>query len=45
MAEGMLAARPAEIRSQVRDWLTPLVSGVTLDEPQDWSEWDEHLRR
>jgi hypothetical protein len=29
----------------VRDWLTPLVAGVALEEPADWSDWDEQLRR
>ena len=45
MEAGMVASSPADIRAQVRDWLTPLVSGVSLDEPSDWSEWDEQLRR
>lgn len=45
MEAGMVASSPAEIRAQVRDWLRPLVSGVSLDEPSDWSEWDEQLRR
>ncbi len=45
MAAGMVASSPAEIRAQVRDWLTPLVAGVSLDEPTDWSDWDERLRR
>jgi hypothetical protein len=41
----MVASSPAEIRAEVRDWLRPLVSGVSLDEPADWSDWDEQLRR
>ena len=45
MEAGMVASSPADIRAQVRDWLTPLVSGVSLDEPADWSDWDEQLRR
>ena len=45
MEAGMVASSPAEIRAQVRDWLRPLVSGVSLDEPADWSDWDEQLRR
>ncbi len=45
MSAGMIASSPAEIRALVRDWLTPLVAGVSLDEPVDWSDWDERLRR
>jgi len=45
MEAGMVASSPADIRAQVRDWLRPLVSGVSLDEPADWSDWDEQLRR
>lgn len=45
MDAGMVALSPGAIRAQVRDWLTPLVSGVSLDEPEDWSDWDEQLRR
>ena len=45
MEAGMVASSPAEIRAQVRDWLRPLVSGISLDEPADWSDWDEQLRR
>jgi len=45
MDAGMVALSPAAIRGQVRDWLTPLVSGVSLDEPTDWSDWDDQLRR
>jgi 1,2-phenylacetyl-CoA epoxidase catalytic subunit len=45
MAAGMVGSSPLEIRDRVRDWLTPLVSGVSLDEPADWSGWDERLRR
>jgi hypothetical protein len=29
----------------VRDWLSTQVEGVSLDEPTDWSDWDEQLRR
>jgi ring-1,2-phenylacetyl-CoA epoxidase subunit PaaC len=42
---GMVASSPSEIRGSVRDWLTPLVAGVSLDEPSDWSDWDEVARR
>ena len=45
MAAGMVAFGPAHIRRQVRDWLSPLVDGLTLDEPADWSDWDENYRR
>ena len=45
MEAGMVASSPAAIRAQVRDWLAPLVDGVSLDEPTDWSDWDEQLRR
>jgi phenylacetate-CoA oxygenase PaaI subunit len=45
MSAGMVGSSPASIRGQVRDWLTPLVPGVSLDEPTDWSEWDEAVRR
>jgi len=45
MAAGMVGSSPLEIRDRVRDWLAPLVSGVSLDEPTDWSDWDEQLRR
>ena len=45
MAAGMVAFAPADVRRQVRDWLSPLVDGLTLDEPADWSDWDENYRR
>jgi 1,2-phenylacetyl-CoA epoxidase catalytic subunit len=45
MAAGMVASAPRVIRAQVRDWLGPLVAGVSLDEPSDWSGWDEQTRR
>jgi ring-1,2-phenylacetyl-CoA epoxidase subunit PaaC len=45
MAAGMVAFGPAAVRRQVRDWLSPLVDGLTLDEPADWSDWDEQYRR
>jgi 1,2-phenylacetyl-CoA epoxidase catalytic subunit len=44
MDAGMLALSPSSIRSQVREWLAPLVPGVSLDEPRDWSEWDAVVR-
>jgi hypothetical protein len=45
MSAGMVGSSPALIRAQVREWLAPLVSGVSLDEPTDWSDWDEVTRR
>jgi phenylacetate-CoA oxygenase PaaI subunit len=45
MSAGMVASSPSDIRASVRDWLTPLVAGVSLDEPTDWSDWDEVARR
>ena len=44
MAAGMIGSSPAAIRAQVRDWLGPLVTGVSLDEPTEWSDWDEQHR-
>jgi 1,2-phenylacetyl-CoA epoxidase catalytic subunit len=48
LAAGMLALGPAEVRRQVRDWLTDLLAheGCTPDlpEPQDWSGWDASRR-
>jgi 1,2-phenylacetyl-CoA epoxidase catalytic subunit len=45
---GMLAHGPAEVRRQVRDWLTDLLAreGCTPDlpEPADWSGWDASRR-
>jgi 1,2-phenylacetyl-CoA epoxidase catalytic subunit len=45
MSAGMVGSSPSEIRGQVREWLTPLVAGVSLDEPTAWSDWDEVVRR
>jgi ring-1,2-phenylacetyl-CoA epoxidase subunit PaaC len=45
MAAGMVAFGPLAIRDRVRDWLSPLVAGVSLDEPADWSDWDEQRRQ
>jgi hypothetical protein len=42
---GMVSFGPEVVRSQVRDWLHPLIDGVCLDEPTEWSDWDEQLRR
>jgi phenylacetate-CoA oxygenase PaaI subunit len=47
--QGMLSDGPAAIRGQVRDWLTALLAaeraGLSLEEPTDWSRWDEERRR
>jgi ring-1,2-phenylacetyl-CoA epoxidase subunit PaaC len=45
VAAGMVDSGPSAIRYRVRDWLSPLVAGVALDEPTDWSDWDEQFRR
>ena len=45
MSAGMVAFSPGSIRDRVRAWLTPLVDGVSLDEPADWSGWDETRRQ
>jgi 1,2-phenylacetyl-CoA epoxidase catalytic subunit len=41
----MVAFSPLSIRDRVRDWLSPLVAGVSLDEPTDWSDWNEQRRQ
>jgi len=45
VAAGMVDSGPAAIRARVRDWLLPLVDGMSLDEPTDWSDWNEQYRR
>jgi 1,2-phenylacetyl-CoA epoxidase catalytic subunit len=45
IAAGMVSEGPAAIRARVRDWLNPLLDGLSLDEPTDWSDWDEQYRR
>ena len=45
IAAGMVDSGPAAIRERVRDWLSAQVDRVSLDEPTDWSDWDEQLRR
>ena len=45
VAARMVSFGPDVVRAQVRDWLSPLVDGVCLDEPTEWSDWDEQLRR
>jgi hypothetical protein len=45
MDAGMVAWSPLAIRDRVRDWLGPQLDGLSLDEPADWSDWDEVSRR
>jgi 1,2-phenylacetyl-CoA epoxidase catalytic subunit len=45
IAAGMVAWGPLVIRDQVRDWLGPQLDGLSLDEPTDWSDWDERSRQ
>ena len=45
IAQDMVREGPLAIRDQVRDWLVPMLPGVSLDEPSDWSEWDEQRRQ
>ena len=45
MKAGMVGWSPLTIRDRVRDWLAPLLGGVSLDEPGEWSDWDEQYRR
>ncbi len=45
IAAGMVDSGPAAIRGRVRDWLSPRVAGLSLDEPTDWSDWDPQRRQ
>ena len=49
LSERMIAEGPEVIRARVRDWLSELLAAegasVALDEPGDWSHWDERARR
>jgi 1,2-phenylacetyl-CoA epoxidase catalytic subunit len=49
VAQGMVGEGPAALRARVRDWLEALLAGegctVALEEPRDWSDWDEERRR
>lgn len=45
IAARMVDCGPAAIRGQVRDWLAPLVDRLSLDEPTQWSGWDDQHRR
>jgi ring-1,2-phenylacetyl-CoA epoxidase subunit PaaC len=48
LAAGMLTHGPAEVRRQVREWLTDLLAregcAPDLPEPADWSGWDATRR-
>ena len=49
IAQGMVSDGPLLIRDRVRDWLTAVMEregvGVSLPEPEEWSDWDERHRR
>jgi 1,2-phenylacetyl-CoA epoxidase catalytic subunit len=49
LAQGMVSEGPAAIRARVRDWLCALLADLdcsaSLEEPRDWSGWDEEHRR
>lgn len=49
IAEKMVSEGPDDIRRRVRDWLTELLyaegAAVALDDPTDWSTWDEQRRQ
>jgi ring-1,2-phenylacetyl-CoA epoxidase subunit PaaC len=48
-AAGMVSDGPDVIRGRVRDWLSPLLDAegcrMALDDPTDWSGWDQTTRR
>ena len=48
IAQQMLSEGPDAVRRRVRDWLSGLLeaegAGVALDDPTDWSTWDETKR-
>lgn len=49
IAEKMVSEGPDVIRRRVREWLSELLhaegSGVALQDPADWSTWDQTRRR
>ncbi len=49
VAERMVSEGPDAVRRRVRDWLSARLDaegcGVPLDDPVDWSGWDEVTRR
>lgn len=48
VAAGMVSEGPAAVRRRVSDWLSELMEaegcGVSLEDPSDWSTWDERRR-
>jgi ring-1,2-phenylacetyl-CoA epoxidase subunit PaaC len=49
VAAGMLSEGPSVVRGQVRSWLSGVLeaegAGLALQDPGDWSAWDEVHRR
>jgi ring-1,2-phenylacetyl-CoA epoxidase subunit PaaC len=49
VAEGMVGGGPDAVRAQVRAWLAGLLAAeqatARLDDPSDWTSWDERQRR
>jgi ring-1,2-phenylacetyl-CoA epoxidase subunit PaaC len=49
ISQQLLNEGPDAVRRRVRDWLSGLLdaegAGVALDDPTDWSTWDETKRR
>ena len=49
IAQGMVSEGPAAIRTRVRRWMSELLAAqqtrITLEEPVDWTGWDEEHRR
>jgi 1,2-phenylacetyl-CoA epoxidase catalytic subunit len=45
IAKGMVSEGPDAIRARVAEWLRGLAIRVPLDEPNDWSGWDEERRQ
>jgi phenylacetate-CoA oxygenase PaaI subunit len=49
IAHGMVSEGPAAVRKRVRAWLSGLLNAegaeVALEEPADWSGWEEEQRR
>jgi 1,2-phenylacetyl-CoA epoxidase catalytic subunit len=46
---GMVSEGPEAVRGRVHEWLSELLAGegatVVLEDPTDWSSWDEESRR
>lgn len=49
IGRGMVGDGPAAVRAGVRDWLAGLLreagAAIALEEPVDWSTWDETVRQ